>query len=79
LTHKLRCDYISFRIQNRKGEEGEEGYIMVTHEQEKLAKKVLDYAYEVHSCLGPGLLESTYQACLPYELKQQGIFVECEK
>jgi GxxExxY protein len=52
---------------------------MVTQKQEKLAKKVLDYAYEVHSCLGPGLLESTYQACLQYELKQQGIFVECEK
>jgi GxxExxY protein len=52
---------------------------MVTQEQEKLAKKVLSCAYEVHSCLGPGLLESTYQACLLYELKQQDIFVECEK
>jgi hypothetical protein len=44
---------------NRKGESnqrfaGEEGYIMVTQEQEKLSKKVLDYASEVHSCLGPG-------------------------
>jgi GxxExxY protein len=52
---------------------------MVTQEQEELAKKVLNYAYEVHSCLGPGLLESAYQACLLYELKQQGIFVEYEK
>jgi GxxExxY protein len=33
---------------------------------------VLDCAYEVHSYLGPGLLESTYQVCLLYELKQQG-------
>ncbi|MDR2211933.1 MAG: GxxExxY protein [Spirochaetaceae bacterium] len=24
-------------------------------------------------------LESTYQTCLPHELTQQGIFVECEK
>jgi GxxExxY protein len=52
---------------------------MVTQEQEKSAKKVLDCAYEVHSHLGPGLLESTYQACLRYELQQQGVFVECEK
>ncbi|MDR1143127.1 MAG: GxxExxY protein [Spirochaetaceae bacterium] len=52
---------------------------MITQEQEKLAKKVLDCAYEVHSSLGPGLLESTYQTCLQYELKQQGIFAECEK
>jgi GxxExxY protein len=79
LTHGLRCDYISFRILNRNGEEGEKGYTMITQEQEKLAKKVLDCAYEVHSSLGPGLLESTYQTCLQYELKQQGIFAECEK
>jgi GxxExxY protein len=58
---------------------GEEGYKMITQEQERIAKKVLDGAYQVHSQLGPGLLESAYQACLLYELKQQGIFVECEK
>jgi hypothetical protein len=37
---------------------------MVTQEQETIARKVLDCAYEVHSYLGPVLLESTYQACL---------------
>jgi hypothetical protein len=52
---------------------------MITREQEKTAKKVLDCAFEVHSSLGPGLLESTYQACLQYELQTQGVFVECEK
>jgi hypothetical protein len=35
---------------------------MVTQEQKIIARKVLDCAYEVHSYLGPGLLESTYQA-----------------
>jgi GxxExxY protein len=49
---------------------------MVTQEQEIIARKVLDCAYEVHSYLGPGLLESTYQVCLLYELKQQGFFVQ---
>jgi GxxExxY protein len=52
---------------------------MITKEQERLAKNVLNCAYEVHSFLGPGLLESAYQTCLQYELTQQGIFVECEK
>jgi GxxExxY protein len=50
---------------------------MITQEQERLAKNVLNCAYVVHSFLGPGLLESTYQTCLQYELTQQGIFVEC--
>jgi GxxExxY protein len=52
---------------------------MVTQEQEKLAKIVLDCAFDVHSALGPGLLESAYQTCLLYELKQRGIFTESEK
>ncbi|GHT93198.1 hypothetical protein FACS1894140_6140 [Spirochaetia bacterium] len=52
---------------------------MVTEEQENIAKKVLDAAFEVHSQLGPGLLESTYQTCLLFELKERGIFAESEK
>ena len=52
---------------------------MVTEEQEKIAKIVLDCAFEVHNELGPGLLESTYQSCLVYELKNKGLFVEEEK
>ena len=31
-----------------------------------------------HRALGPGLLESTYQACLAYELRCRGIEVDCE-
>jgi hypothetical protein len=41
---------------------------MITREQERLAKNVLHCAHEVHSFLGPGLLESTYQTCVQYEL-----------
>jgi GxxExxY protein len=33
----------------------------------------------VHSALGTGLLENTYQKCLVYELRQAGLFVEEEK
>ncbi len=41
--------------------------------------KIIDAAYQVHASLGPGLLESTYQACLHYELIEQGLFVESQK
>jgi hypothetical protein len=52
---------------------------MITCEQEKLAKKVLDCVYEVHSFLGPGLLESTYgpNAHLPEAFRDfPGIFIQ---
>jgi GxxExxY protein len=35
-----------------------------------ITKKILDDAYKVHSALGPGLLESAYEACLVHELKK---------
>ena len=41
--------------------------------------KILTAAFKVHSALGPGLLESSYQACLKYELQKAGLFVETEK
>ncbi len=40
---------------------------------------VLDASIRVHRKLGPGLLESAYQACLAYELQYQGLNVESEK
>ncbi len=33
---------------------------------------------KVHSALGPGLLESAYEACLKYELIKRGFLVECQ-
>ena len=36
---------------------------------------VIDSAMRVHSELGPGLLESTYEACLKYELVNAGLTV----
>ena len=40
---------------------------------DSLSNKVIGCAIEVHRELGPGLLESTYEACLAYELSQAGI------
>ena len=38
-----------------------------------LSNAVIGCALEVHRQLGPGLLESAYEAALAYELAQQGI------
>jgi GxxExxY protein len=45
----------------------------------KISYDIIGCAYKVHSNLGPGLLESTYQVCLEYELKKMGYDVEIEK
>ncbi|MEO2147627.1 MAG: GxxExxY protein [Flavobacteriaceae bacterium] len=42
-------------------------------DNDKLTHDVISCAIEVHKTLGPGLLESTYEQCLLFELKQQGI------
>ena len=39
----------------------------------QLTEKVIGCAIEVHRNLGPGLLESAYEACLAHELESQGI------
>lgn len=44
-----------------------------------ITNEILDSAYKVHTELGPDLLESTYQACLKYELEQKDFKVESEK
>lgn len=48
-------------------------------ELNKISYDIIGCAYRVHSKLGPGLLESTYQVCLEYELKKMGYNVEVEK
>lgn len=45
----------------------------------QITHEILNSAYKVHTKLGPGLLESAYQACLVYELKKKGLLVEVEK
>ena len=42
-------------------------------EFDELSNRVIGCAIEVHRVLGPGLLESTYEQCLAYELSSEGI------
>ena len=44
-----------------------------TEIREWLSKEIVDIAYQIHSTLGPGLLEKVYEACFCYELKKREI------
>ena len=48
------------------------------HENE-ISGIIVDCALKVHKTLGPGLLESVYQAALTYELRKRGLNVVNEK
>ena len=48
-------------------------------EFDELSNRVLGCAIEVHRELGPGLLESTYEQCLAYELTQAGILFKIQQ
>ena len=41
--------------------------------------QIIDCAIKVHSCLGPGLLEGAYEACLVYEMLKRGLPLERQK
>ena len=55
---------------------------MVDHDRlaflNSISDKIIGAAIEVHKELGPGLLESVYEACLYHELKKQGVSVDCQ-
>jgi GxxExxY protein len=47
-------------------------------EIEEIGRQIVDASIKVHKALGPGLLESAYQMCLAYELRERGLHVETE-
>jgi GxxExxY protein len=47
--------------------------------ENEISEKIIGCAIQVHKELGPGLLESSYESCLEYELIQSGLFVERQK
>jgi GxxExxY protein len=47
--------------------------------ENQITEKIIGCAIEVHRALGVGLLESAYQECLYYDLKNLGLHVEKEK
>jgi len=47
-------------------------------ELEELSRTLVDAAFKVHQALGPGLLESVYDACLCVELRKRNIRYESQ-
>jgi len=44
-----------------------------------ITSKIIGAAIRIHRRLGPGLLESAYEACLAYELQATGLLVQRQK
>ena len=49
--------------------------IKTARNENELSKIILNAAFRVHSAIGPGLLESGYEACLAFELRSEGLNV----
>lgn len=47
--------------------------------ENELSRIIVNSALKVHRNLGPGLLEGSYEECLFYELKKNGLFIEKQK
>ena len=47
--------------------------------ENELSKIIVDISYKIHTRLGPGLLESVYEAILYHELTKKGLKVERQK
>jgi GxxExxY protein len=45
---------------------------------EEITERIIGAAINVHTALGPGLLESTYQACLTHEFMTSGLHFESQ-
>jgi len=53
---------------------------MIEREQlNNISRSITGAAIQVHRVLGPGLLESAYEACLAFELRKRGLKVEQQK
>jgi len=46
--------------------------------ENEIGKIVINSAIKVHKTLGPGLLESAYEACMAYELQRVGLSVQTQ-
>lgn len=47
--------------------------------ENQISEKIIGCAIQVHKELGPGLLESSYEECIYYEIVQSGLLVEKQK
>ena len=50
-----------------------------SHRLNSITEQIIGAAMEVRRAVGPGLLESAYEACLVFELRQRGLKIEQQK
>ncbi len=53
-------------------------FLPIPADVEQVGRAVLDAAFKVHTELGPGLLESVYEACSAFVLRDSGLYVETQ-
>jgi GxxExxY protein len=68
----MKMDYVNFLTT-------EHTEITEKEDPSSLTGKIIGAAIEIHRALGPGLLESAYEACLLYELRLRKLKVEPQK
>ncbi len=59
-------------MSGREGDVKGQVHAPVSARGEAVARMVVESAYAVHKELGPGLLESVYEACFCHELTKRG-------
>ena len=47
-------------------------YTSLSEEEERIGKAVVNAAFQIHTELGPGLLEKVYEACMAHLLRKAG-------
>lgn len=47
----------------------------IPSDTERIAKEIVDAAFQVHSHLGAGIVESVYERCMKHELNKRGLAV----
>ena len=48
-------------------------YDLISEEEDRIGKAIVDAAYTVHKALGPGLMENIYEVCFCHELTKRGL------
>ncbi|HAM10299.1 MAG: GxxExxY protein [Bacteroidetes bacterium GWE2_41_25] len=49
---------------------------LLSSEEERIGKEIVNASFIVHKALGPGLLEKVYEVCLSHELRKAGLNVD---
>jgi GxxExxY protein len=62
---------LKFTAEGAEERRGRKGRVEIN----EISGQIVDAAMKVHSALGPGLLESAYEACLIFELHRRGLKV----